>query len=279
MAIVPSSSYSRINENEQFEEELGFRPLLKGPTYEDIVAQDEKNGQALMANYTFPGPDPSIKHAEHITETGIRLKSYTPPNFKPGQPIVLYIHGGGFAMGSVDLDDRFCNILAKDTGCVFVSVEYRLAPQHKYPIALSDCVEGAGWCIDNAESLNCSKGRIVIMGKSAGGSLALGTALKLIDGGRGANIVGVVAGQPCTVHPNKLPPGVGGESYKSYNENATNTVNTKEAMLAFYGMLRLDRIETASANQARRHVRSTSKRPLHLSATTSHAGLYSKSLY
>lgn len=117
---------------------------------------------------------------------------------------------------------------------MIVSVEYRLAPQHKYPAALSDCVEGAGWCIDNAESLTCLKGRIVVMGKSAGGSLALGTVLKLIDGGRGANIVGVVACQPCTVHPNNLPPGTS-QVYKSYDENATNTVNTKDGMLAFYG--------------------------------------------
>lgn len=220
---------------QQFEEELGFRPLLTGPTYDDIVAQDAKNGQALMAKYTFPGPDPSVMHTEHTTETGVRLKAYKPPNFKPGQPIVLYIHGGGFALGSVDLDDRFCNIHAKDTSCMFVSVEYRLAPQHKYPIALSDCVEGAGWCIENSEMLECMKGRIVIMGKSAGGSLALGTALKLIDGGRGANIVGVVACQPCTVHPNNLPPGEA-ESYKSYDENSTNTVNTKAGMMAFYGL-------------------------------------------
>lgn len=117
---------------------------------------------------------------------------------------------------------------------MFVSVEYRLAPHHKYPAALSDCVEGAGWCIENAESLGCLKGRVVVMGKSAGGSLALGTALKLIDGGRGANIVGVVAGQPCTVHPDNVPPGMG-KDYKSYEENATNTVNTKAGMLAFYG--------------------------------------------
>lgn len=119
-----------------------------------------------------------------------------------------------------------------------VSVEYRLAPQHQYPTALSDCVEGAGWCIDNAQSLDCLKGRIVIMGKSAGGSLALGTALKLIDGGRGANVVGVVACQPCTVHPSNLPPGVTSASYRSYEENKTNTVNTKDGMLAFYGRKR-----------------------------------------
>ena len=218
----------------QFEEELGFRPLLHGPTYDDFISQDAQNGAALVAKYTFAAPDDSVKHEEHKTDSGVRLKSYTPSTFKPSQPIIFYVHGGGYILGSVDLDDRFCDRHAKDTGCKVVSVEYRLAPEHKHPAALVDCVEGAGWCIDNSESLDCLKGRIVIMGKSAGGALALGTALKLIEGGCGANVLGVVACQPCAVHPENLPPGTKKEEYTSYDENAENTVNTKAGMLAFY---------------------------------------------
>ena len=189
----------------------------------------------MLRKFTFTGPDTSIKTSEHKTASGIRLKAYKPDTFKPNRPLVYYIHGGGFVIGSVDEDDRFVNPLSKATGCVFVSVEYRLAPQHKFPAGFEDCVEGAKWCIDSAETLGAQKGPIVIMGKSAGGSLAFAVALKLIDGGRGEDVLGVVPCQPLTIYPDAVP-----EEFKSrftsYDENAENTVNTKKAMYALYGM-------------------------------------------
>lgn len=137
-------------------------------------------------------------------------------------------------MGSVDQDDRFMEPLSKATGCVFVSVEYRLAPKHKYPAALDDCVDGAKWCIENAESLGAKKGPIVIFGKSAGGCLAFATALKLIDEGRKGDFLGVVPCQPITIHPDTVPEDLKSK-YQSYDVNAENTINTKRAMLAFMG--------------------------------------------
>ena len=206
------------NSMAQFGEELGFLPLLHGPTYEDIVNQDTANGMALMAKYNFPGPDQSVQKSEHITSSGIRLKSYRPDTLRPSQPLVYYIHGGGFAMGSVDLDDRFCDLLSKATGSIFVSVEYRLAPAFKHPIPLNDCVEGAKWCVENAESLDARKGPIVIAGKSAGGSLVFATALRLIDEGHGNDVLGIVPCQPLTIHPDAVPENFK-ERYTSFDEN------------------------------------------------------------
>ena len=189
-----------------------------------------------MAKYTVPGPDSSIEKSEHSTTSGIRIKGYKPPNLKPDQPLIYYIHGGGFVIGSVDEDDRFAEIHCKDTGCVFVSVEYRLAPQHKFPAGFQDCVDGAKWAIENAESLGARKGPIVIMGKSAGGGLALATALKLLDEGHRKDLHGVVPCQPTTVHPDAIPEKFK-STYTSYYENAENTVNTNKAMHALYGTL------------------------------------------
>lgn len=187
-----------------------------------------------MERLAFPEPDRSITTSEHKTATGIRLKAYKPDTYKPNQPLIYYIHGGGFILGSVDLDDRFVEPLSKATGCVFVSVEYRLAPQHKHPAGFEDCVEGAKWCIANAESLGAKKGSIVIAGKSAGGCLAFAVALKLVDEGRGSDVLGLVPCQPLTIHPDAVP-----EEFKSrftsYDENAENTVNTKRGMYTFYG--------------------------------------------
>lgn len=188
----------------------------------------------MMAKYTFPSLDPSVKTSEHKTTSGIRLKSYKAETFQPNQPVVYWIHGGGFALGSVDLDDSLVAPLCKATGCVFVSVEYRLAPAHKYPAALDDCVEGAKWCVENAESLGARRGPIVIAGKSAGGSLVFTTALKLIDEGRGSDLLGLVPCQPLTVQPDAVPEEFKGR-YLSYDENADNTINSKDTMLAFYG--------------------------------------------
>lgn len=207
----------------------------------------------MISKFTFPGPETSVEKTDHKTSNGLRLKSYKPDTFIPNQPLVYYIHGGGFVIGSVDLDDRFCDVLSNDTGSVFVSVEYRLAPHHKHPVALDDCVEGAKWCVENAESLGAKKGPIVIAGKSAGGSLVFATALRLIDEGRGKDVLGIVPCQPLTIHPDAVPADFKSK-YTSYEENgkhrsnqsmvvqhndkataAENTVNTTKGMLAFYG--------------------------------------------
>ena len=221
----------------KFERELGFRPLLHGPTYQDILRQDDANGEALLAKYrsNIPGSDPTISKTEHFTASGIRLKVYVPPNVKVNSPLVYYIHGGGFVIGSADEDDRFVERHSTDTGYIFVSVDYRLAPQHKYPASLNDCVEGAKWCVENAESLGANHARgIVIMGKSAGGCLAFATALTLIDEGRGSDVLGIVPCQPLTMHPDAVPGGFR-DRYTAYDENAERTVNTKKCMYAIFG--------------------------------------------
>ena len=137
-------------------------------------------------------------------------------------------------IGSVEQDDRFCSPLAKATGCVFVSVEYRLAPEYKHPVALDDCVEGAKWCLENAEILGARSGPIVIAGKSAGGGLTFAVALRLIDEGRGGDVLGIVPCQPLTIHPDAVPVEFRSR-FTSYDENAENTVNTKKAMYTLYG--------------------------------------------
>jgi versiconal hemiacetal acetate esterase len=189
-----------------------------------------------MKHLTFPTPSTTVARTEHRTPNNLRLKSYKALTFTPNQPLIYYIHGGGFVMGSVDQDDRFLDIFAQATGAVFVSVEYRLAPKHPYPAALEDCVEGAKWCVENARTLGAKAGPIVVFGKSAGGCLVFATALKLIDEGRGDDILGLAACQPITVHPDAVPEDLRAR-YRSHEENAENTVNTQKGMLAFMGKL------------------------------------------
>jgi versiconal hemiacetal acetate esterase len=209
--------------------------MITGPTAEDIRKQDIELGTALFQKYAadFPPADPSVVLAEHKTASGVRLKSYTPPNNSSANPVVCYMHGGGFVVGNVDLDDSLVSRFAKDTNLVFVSVEYGLAPENPYPAGLNDCVEAAIWCIEQSQVLK-SNGSIIPMGGSAGACLALGTTLKLIEQGRGSSLQGVVACQPMTLHPDHVPDEYQAQ-YSSYDRNAIQTLNTAQGMRAFFG--------------------------------------------
>ena len=96
-------------------------------------------------------------------------------------PAILWIHGGGFTLGSVDLDANTAAEVAAETGCLVASVEYRLAPEDRYPAGLDDCYAALCWLHENAESLGVDPSRIVVAGESAGGGLAAAVTLRARD--------------------------------------------------------------------------------------------------
>jgi acetyl esterase/lipase len=96
---------------------------------------------------------------------------------------LLWIHGGGMIMGKAEMDDRACSLYASKLQLVVVSVDYRLAPEHIYPIALDDCVAAWHWFQQSAEQLGVDPARIAIAGQSAGGGLAASLAQRLYDEG------------------------------------------------------------------------------------------------
>jgi acetyl esterase/lipase len=96
---------------------------------------------------------------------------------------IYYIHGGGMLLGSIDDDAPLCAMLCETLKVIVVAVEYRLAPEHPYPAGLDDCVAGMYWLRDNASLLDIDPERVAIYGGSAGGNLAIATALVLRDRG------------------------------------------------------------------------------------------------
>jgi len=98
-------------------------------------------------------------------------------------PAILYIHGGGFFVGSIDTEHGGAAGLAKELGVVVVSVEYRLAPEHPYPAPLEDCYAALQWLHGAADELGVDPARIAINGGSAGGGLSAGLALLARDRG------------------------------------------------------------------------------------------------
>lgn len=87
-------------------------------------------------------------------------------------PAIVYLHGGGWAVGDLDSHDGTCRLLAHESECVVVSVDYRLAPEHPFPAAVDDAVAAYRWVHDHALELSVEPGRVGVMGDSAGGNLA-----------------------------------------------------------------------------------------------------------
>ena len=107
----------------------------------------------------------------------ILVRIYRPQGQTETIPGLLWIHGGGYVLGSVDQDDLRCLGLAKSINCVVASVEYRLAPETPHPGPLHDCYSALKWFKENALDLGVDEERIAIGGASAGGGLAAGLAL------------------------------------------------------------------------------------------------------
>ena len=107
--------------------------------------------------------------------------------YRPGQteraPILLYLHGGGWVFGDLEQNDGLCRLLAVESGCVVVNVDYRLAPENRYPAAADDCYAVLCWAAQHAAEFGADPARIVIAGSSAGGNLAAAVTLMSRDRG------------------------------------------------------------------------------------------------
>ncbi|MEV6657300.1 alpha/beta hydrolase [Nocardia fluminea] len=95
------------------------------------------------------------------------------PSAQPDLPVLIYIHGGGFTVGTLNGVDDLCRSLCAEAACVVISVEYRRAPEHVFPAAADDCLWTYEWAQREAESLGIDPSRIALAGDSAGGNLAL----------------------------------------------------------------------------------------------------------
>jgi len=107
----------------------------------------------------------------------IRVRVYRPRETGPA-PLVVFFHGGGWVIGDIDTHDGSCRILSRRSGAVVVSVDYRLAPEHRFPAALDDCDAAVAWVAAHADELGGDAGRLGVAGDSAGGNLAAAVTLR-----------------------------------------------------------------------------------------------------
>ena len=133
----------------------------------------------------------------------LKVRIYRPDGQGPF-PIMVYFHGGGWVVGSVDTHDGVCRGLTHGVSCVVVSVDYRLAPEHKFPAAVEDAYAATCWAAEHAAELGGDAARLVVAGESAGGNLAAVVALMARDRG-GPPIAYQVLLYPGTCHGFESP--------------------------------------------------------------------------
>ncbi|MEJ2120311.1 MAG: alpha/beta hydrolase [Alphaproteobacteria bacterium] len=152
----------------------------------DARTADEARALYSASTEVFTPETPTLRGVEDRTIQGpdspIPLRIYT-PEADGALPILVYFHGGGWVFGDIDTHDAMCRIIADKAGCLVVSVDYRLAPEHKFPAGLEDCIAATRWCAAHGSEIGGDPKRLAVGGDSAGGNLAAATAQAARDGG------------------------------------------------------------------------------------------------
>ncbi|CQD18142.1 alpha/beta hydrolase domain-containing protein [Mycobacterium europaeum] len=141
------------------------------------------NLSAMRSGSMFePQSAPGVERIELTTEgSGVALSVLRPVESTDDSPVLFWIHGGGMVIGNRHMDDARLIEWCRSLGCVCISVEYRLAPEAPYPAPLDDCDAALRFVVEHAHDLRIDRQRIGIGGRSAGGALAAGLALRWRD--------------------------------------------------------------------------------------------------
>ena len=168
---------------------------------------------AAIENRTIPGPAGPLP-----------VRVYRAEGVVAPAPAVVFFHGGGWVIGDLESHDNFCRALANRTRVVVVAVDYRLAPEHRYPAAAEDCYAAACWVAEHGAEIGVDGSRIAVAGDSAGGNLSAAVALMARD-----------RGTPALRHQVLIYP-VADHDFEtaSYRDNATGYLLTRDDMQWFW---------------------------------------------
>jgi acetyl esterase len=155
--------------------------VLAAPMVWEVSLEEARRG---TDDETIPawGDRDEVAHVEDRDVDGIRVRIYRPEVETP-LPAVVYCHGGGWVVGTIESHDPLTRAIAARTPAVVVSVDYRLAPEHPFPAAADDAWAATQWVAANAMELGADPERLVVAGDSAGGNLAAVVALRARDAG------------------------------------------------------------------------------------------------
>ena len=188
------------------------------PPVQDLTPEEVRANLAASFEKQFGSGD-EVHSVEDRDADGVPVRIYRPVETDEPTAGLLYFHGGGFVAGSVEVYDPLTRAFAKRAGCVVISVDYRLAPEHPYPVALDDAWTATKWVTSNAEELGLDPMKIGVGGDSAGGALAAIVARRGRD--HGIALAAQMLLYPITNHDFNTP---------SYSLFSAGYLLTREAM-------------------------------------------------
>jgi acetyl esterase len=174
--------------NPQARQVLDLMAASGAPTL-DQLAPAEARAASQAGFLMLQGPKPEVASTADLKADGaagpIPVRVYRPLGSTADEvlPVCLYFHGGGFVIGDITIYDNLCRMLSNAARCAVVSVEYRLAPEARFPAAVDDCWAATRWVAAQAGALKVDAQRMAVAGDSAGGNLAAVVALMARDAG------------------------------------------------------------------------------------------------
>jgi acetyl esterase len=185
------------------------------PAYETLTPAEARAFYLAARVVSNPEP-PELKSVTPLAipapHGSIPARIYTPKTLRQAAglaPCLVFFHGGGWVIGDLDSHDVVCRKLAAEGELIVISVDYRLAPEHKFPAAIDDAIDATKWIAANAASLGIDASRLMVGGDSAGGNLAAVVAISARDG-NGPAIAGQVLIYPAIdfamTHPSHREP-------------------------------------------------------------------------
>ena len=155
------------------------------PAVHTLTPADARRFYRERRFFTQPEP-PAVGEVRALrTDGGVPLRLYRPAAAGV-HPVLVYFHGGGWTIGDLDTHDVLCRQLCVAAGAAVLAVDYRLAPEHRFPAAVDDCLAAVRWLRREAAALGLDGALVAIGGDSAGGNLAAAVALLLRDAGEAA---------------------------------------------------------------------------------------------
>jgi len=195
------------------------------PAYSELSPVDAREQMLELAPPV--DPDLAAKRVEHQKVPGpdgeISVRLYY-PHAQPPFPVCVYFHGGGWVIGNLDTHNAFCHALSHTSRCLVVAVDYRLAPEARYPAAIDDAYAATSWVAENEKTIGADSSLIAVCGDSAGGNLATVVTMMARDRG-GPQIALQVLIYPITDHNFETP---------SYHRYAKGHMLTRDLMRWFW---------------------------------------------
>ncbi|MEA2684468.1 MAG: acetyl esterase [Chloroflexota bacterium] len=193
--------------------------LNQFPRPHDQIPEDARAQFELINNFGDLPREP-VAEVVDLASPGpageIPVRLYRPEVAAP-PPLLVYFHGGGWTIGGLESYDRVCRALCRRSGCAVASVDYRLAPEHKFPAAVDDALAATAWLAANGDRLGYAGQRLAVGGDSAGGNLAAVVCIQARDAG-GPAISFQLLVYPATDLGTALRPADATASYRDYGE-------------------------------------------------------------